>query len=102
MISFAKQLAILLAALLTFLAVLMMLVITQSGSTRSLVFEAVSALGTVGLSLGATAEMDSVGQIILMLAMFTGRLGPLTLFLLLSESRQGRTPGYPVIKIPLG
>ena len=97
-----QAVAILLAALMTFFAVLMMLAITQESSTGSLVFETVSALGTVGLSLGATGQMDSVGQIILMLAMFTGRLGPLTLFLLLSENRQGRDPGYPVIKIPLG
>jgi trk system potassium uptake protein TrkH len=87
---------------MTFFAVIMMLAVTQENSTGSLVFETVSALGTVGLSLGATGQMDSVGQIILMLAMFTGRLGPLTLFLLLSENRQGRDPGYPVIKIPLG
>jgi trk system potassium uptake protein TrkH len=97
-----QAVAILLAALMIFLAVLMMLAVTQESSTGSLVFETVSALGTVGLSLGATGEIDSVGQIILMLAMFTGRLGPLTLFLLLSEKRQGRDPGYPVIKIPLG
>ena len=97
-----QAVAILLAALMTFFAVLLMLVTTQDGSVRKLVFEAVSALGTVGLSLGVTTELDSVGQIILMLAMFTGRLGPLTLFLLLSESRAVRNPGYPSIKIPLG
>jgi trk system potassium uptake protein TrkH len=97
-----QAVAILLAALMTFFAVLMMLVITQSISVRRLVFETVSALCTVGLTLGATGKLDSVGQIILMLAMFTGRLGPLTLFLLLSESRRVRDPGYPVIKIPLG
>ena len=60
-------------------------------------------LCSLGVSVTATATPDAMAkQIILMLAMFTGRLGPLTLFLLLSENRQGRDPGYPVIKIPLG
>ncbi len=44
-----------------------------------LLFEVVSAFGTVGLSTGITAELPAAGQIILMVLMFLGRLGPLTL-----------------------
>ncbi len=44
-----------------------------------LLFEVVSAFGTVGLSTGITAELPPAGQIILMVLMFLGRLGPLTL-----------------------
>ena len=44
-----------------------------------LLFEAVSAFGTVGLSTGITANLPPAGQIILMVLMFLGRLGPLTL-----------------------
>jgi len=46
---------------------------------RDLLFEAISALGTVGLSLGATSEVGFLGQLFLMLAMFVGKIGPLTL-----------------------
>lgn len=42
-------------------------------------FEAVSAFGTVGLSTGITADLPDAGKLILMLLMFLGRLGPLTL-----------------------
>lgn len=42
-------------------------------------FEVVSAFGTVGLSTGITADLPSAGQIVLMVLMFLGRLGPLTL-----------------------
>jgi len=42
-------------------------------------FEVVSAFGTVGLSTGITADLPPAGQLILMLLMFLGRLGPLTL-----------------------
>ena len=43
-----------------------------------LAFEAFSAFGTVGLSTGITAKLDALGQIVLILLMFLGRLGPLT------------------------
>ncbi|MGT2531511.1 potassium transporter TrkG [Streptomyces nojiriensis] len=38
-----------------------------------------SAFGTVGLSTGITADIPAVGQLILILLMFIGRLGPITL-----------------------
>ncbi|WP_313896563.1 potassium transporter TrkG [Streptomyces sp. GC420] len=46
---------------------------------ESVLFEAVSAFGTVGLSTGITADVPAVGQLILILLMFVGRLGPITL-----------------------
>jgi trk system potassium uptake protein TrkH len=71
--------ALLLAALMT--AVLL----TQDMAMSMAVFEVVSALGTVGLSLGGTAELDGLGKVLIMIAMFLGRVGPLTAFLLLVE-----------------
>lgn len=44
-----------------------------------LLFEVISAFATVGLSTGITASLPPAGQIILMILMFLGRLGPLTL-----------------------
>ncbi|MBX9717849.1 MAG: TrkH family potassium uptake protein [Microbacteriaceae bacterium] len=44
-----------------------------------LLFEVISAFGTVGLSTGITADLPPAAQIILMILMFLGRLGPLTL-----------------------
>jgi len=42
-------------------------------------FEVLSALGTVGLSTGITAELPAIGQVVLVVLMFVGRLGPLAL-----------------------
>jgi len=42
-------------------------------------FEVVSAFGTVGLSTGITAEVPGAGQVVLILLMFIGRIGPITL-----------------------
>jgi trk system potassium uptake protein len=42
-------------------------------------FEVLSALGTVGLSTGITSELPAEGQAVLVVLMFVGRLGPLAL-----------------------
>jgi len=52
---------------------------TESPSFVENVFEAASALGTVGLSMGITASLTNIGKLIVILLMFCGRLGPLTL-----------------------
>jgi trk system potassium uptake protein TrkH len=48
-------------------------------STERVFFEAVSAFATVGLSTGITAELPASGQLMLIVLMFLGRLGPITL-----------------------
>ncbi len=44
-----------------------------------ILFEVISALSTVGLSTGITAALPLVGQALVVVLMFAGRLGPLTL-----------------------
>jgi trk system potassium uptake protein TrkH len=61
----------------------LMLAVTQQIDTVSLLFETVSALGTAGLSVGATTELDEVGKVIIILCMLAGRIGPVTFALLL-------------------
>lgn len=47
-------------------------------SMDRLLFETISAFGTVGLSTGITADLPAAGKVILILLMFIGRLGPIT------------------------
>ncbi len=56
---------------------------TQTINPISLMFETFSALGTVGLSVGATVQLDEIGKIIIIFSMLAGRVGPLTFVLLL-------------------
>jgi trk system potassium uptake protein TrkH len=44
-----------------------------------LLFEVISAFGTVGLSMGITASLTAIGKIIIVFMMFLGKIGPLTL-----------------------
>jgi len=58
-----------------------LLLATQSFSAESIAFETISAFGTVGLSMGDTAKLNIFGKIIIIILMFIGRVGPLTLVL---------------------
>jgi trk system potassium uptake protein TrkH len=58
--------------------------LTAGGRLIDRAFEAVSALGTVGLSTGLTRELAEPARLLLVAAMFVGRLGPLTLVLALT------------------
>lgn len=68
----------------------------------TLFFEAASALGTVGLSTGITASLSGGGKIVLMILMFAGRLGPLTLASFAMGPEKGRRLGYPQERVMLG
>lgn len=54
-------------------------------------FEAVSALGTVGLSMGVTADLSEPGRAVVIATMFVGRVGPLAFFALISFRSAART-----------
>lgn len=58
-------------------------------------FEVTSAFGTVGLSTGITAQLPASGQIVLMVLMFLGRLGPITLASALALRERARRYEYP-------
>ena len=64
----------------------LLLSMTETGMEFiDLVFESFSAAGTVGLSRGITSEVSTAGQLILIGAMFVGRVGPVTLGLALGQ-----------------
>lgn len=60
------------------------------GKFLELLFEVVSAFGTVGLSAGLTAGLSMAGKLILSAVMFVGRLGPLVIALAVSRETASR------------
>lgn len=71
-------------------------------SLTQVLFETVSAIGTVGLSLGITPTLCATSKLILILLMFTGRVGGLTLMLVLAERRRNIKLTRPTVQIIIG
>lgn len=81
---------------------LIALLATQNIAFDRMAFETLSAFGTVGLSMGATAELDAVGKWLITLLMFFGRVGPLTLALAIGERVAARGYRYPEGRVAVG
>lgn len=71
-------------------------------SFDQVLFETISAFATVGLSTGITADLPDAGQAILVILMFVGRLGPLTLASALAMRERRRTYRLPEERIIVG
>ena len=76
----------------TFFAFLMLgvsiLMIVENQPFIYLLFEAVSALATVGVSVNLTPELSPISHVVLMCLMFIGRIGPITILLGLNRSNK--------------
>ena len=68
----------------------------------NIMFEAASALGTVGLSCGITPALTTAGKIIIIITMFIGRLGPLTLLAVLTFNIKPVRYNYPTESVVVG
>jgi trk system potassium uptake protein TrkH len=95
---------------LTFLSIvcvsiilLIMLKVEPKHDFLSLFFEVVSAFGTVGLTLGITPFLTSAGKFVIVVMMFIGRIGPLTLLLAMPSKRYvDHGVNYPEGRILIG
>lgn len=100
-----KALSILTIGIFIVIAVIFILSITEDAPFMEIVFEAFSAFGTVGLSLGLTPKLSFIGRIVIMITMFIGRLGPLTIAMAISEIQSSHESGrykYPDGNILVG
>jgi len=90
------SIAILFVVFATFL-----ILINHDGEFLHILFEVVSAFGTVGLSQGMTGELNGFGRAVIIMLMFAGRVGPLTLGFFLATRTKPRIR-YPKSPIYLG
>jgi trk system potassium uptake protein TrkH len=86
-----KALSVLIISLVVVLAFGLVLLYYEDLPFSSVMFETVSAFGTVGLSTGISPQFTTAGKIAVTLLMFTGRLGPLTIaYAFLRQRRAGQ------------
>lgn len=86
---------------LTVIGTIMLAAISGLGTDKTL-FETASALGTVGLSLGFSAESNTAAHLLLVAYMFIGRIGPFTIFLFLLGQEKQTLLKYPEERILIG
>jgi Trk-type K+ transport system membrane component len=88
---------------LIFVSVLALTMTDAHFGLARLLFEEVSAFCTVGLSTGITSSLSATGKVILMVSMFVGRVGTVTLAFALSKPRkESATYRYPDAQIEVG
>lgn len=98
-----KALTVTLAGVFVVLFVTMILTITEHGKNFLMIlFESTSAFATVGLSMGLTPHLSSVGKALIILSMFAGRVGPLTIAYAVTVRRNPDAFRYPKGKIMIG
>lgn len=91
-----------LAVISVFLSILstsiILLLIFNEGNTMDIIFEAVNAATTTGLSRGFTDSLNSIGKLIIIATMFLGRLGPITMAISFTSRRKRKA----IVKHPRG
>ena len=88
--------------LFTILIGTFILAIVEDSNATFLFFEVISALGTVGLSKGITADLSSSGKLLICLLMYWGRIGIITFFFILLKHDRPVDIHFPSAKIPIG
>lgn len=83
-----RALAITVISVMVIFSVTFLLTLTESIDFLPLLFEVVSAFGTVGLSMGITATLTPIGKLLITFMMFFGKLGPLTFIFSLTKRDQ--------------
>lgn len=89
-------------AILLFASAVIFLAVTEPFSLMEIMFEVASAFGTCGLSLGITPYLSTSGKVVIMLLMFIGRIGLVTLLFLLREKAIKEHYHYPKERVVIG
>lgn len=97
-----KALSIILISLGLISVSTLLLTITEEASFFDILFEVVSAFGTVGLSRGITPSLSIPGKLIIIVTMFAGRVGPLSLAVAISKQANQAGIRYPEEKVLVG
>ncbi len=97
-----KAVALAVGSTIVLSSLFILLLVSENKPFFPLLFEAVSAFGTVGLSMGITPDLTTPGKILIIILMYAGRIGPLTLgFALMRGITRGKVR-YPEAKVMIG
>lgn len=97
-----KALAVVSVSILCMFVATMLVCATQGWTLMEALYETVSALATVGLSCGKTGDLNSVGKVLIILCMYLGRIGPITLAISLQSGAEKGLRQLPESKVMIG
>lgn len=97
-----RAVAVIVVFFVALIAVTMALSVTEDGSLIDILFEATSAMATVGLTRGFTGSLTTAGKLIVILAMYLGRLGPITMALAFNAKKYEGKKNYAEGKVIIG
>jgi trk system potassium uptake protein TrkH len=97
-----RVMALIAISLIVLIIMIFLLLLFEPFEFEQTIFEAFSAFGTVGLSLGITAMLSSFGKLIIIMLMYLGRVGPLTLIFALSAYSEKTNFSYTEERISIG
>ncbi|MCK9310637.1 MAG: potassium transporter Trk, partial [Candidatus Cloacimonetes bacterium] len=82
--------------------IVFLLMLVEPFSFEKIIFEAISAFGTVGLSMGITSDLSYTGKALITLLMYIGRIGPLTMIYALSMRKRQPNISFAEENIAIG
>lgn len=97
-----KGLAVVMVSFLVLIVTTISLTAIQNSSFLDTLYETTSAIGTVGLSRNMTGSLMTAGKIIVMITMYLGRIGPITMALAINASKHQGEKSLPEGKILVG
>lgn len=100
--NFREATGLIMLSITIILVVLFFLMLVEPHAFDKLLFEAVSAFGTVGLTLGITPQLTVIGKLLITILMYVGRIGPLTMIYAFSTKAKQININYAEEKIPIG
>jgi trk system potassium uptake protein TrkH len=97
-----KAVAVMTVSTLVVVFITLIMLLLQSGDLLTVGFEVISAFSNTGYSIGLTGELTNVGKLLIAFVMFWGRLGPLTLVVVLAQRHHPSMLTYPEEKVIMG
>ena len=104
-----KALAVFIISFTAIIVITMLLTFTERAmpiekSFLDMLFEVVSAMGTVGVTTGLTPYLSTAGRVLIIFAMFIGRLGPITIVIALTRKQNQNSDSihYPDDRVIVG
>lgn len=100
--SISRAIAVFTISTLLVISGVFLLLISENFTFIEILFETVSAFGTVGLSLGITSQLSAFGKFVITLIMFLGRVGSLTVVIALASAKPKLNIKYPEETVLIG